>query len=131
MKENPKIGLSGKVEFVVNNENVIQFDSDKMPPVLSTPMLVGYLEQAARLAIEPLLEPEESSVGVEIELQHLAPTPIGQKVVCLAKVIYVDGNLISYHIEASDQKELIARGTHKRAVINAQRFKRKVEKKNI
>jgi predicted thioesterase len=130
MKENPKIGLSGKTEFVVNNESVIQFDSDKMPPVLSTPILVGYLEQAARLAIEPLLEPEESSVGVEIELQHLAPTPIGQKVVCFAKVIYVDGNLISYHIEASDQKELIARGTHKRAVINAQRFKRRVEKKN-
>ncbi|HON08587.1 MAG TPA: thioesterase family protein [Verrucomicrobiota bacterium] len=131
MKENPKIGLTGKVEFVVGNDDVIKFDTNKMPSVLSTPMMINYLEQAARLAIEPLLEPEESSVGIEIEVQHLAPTPIGQKVVCLAKVIYVDGNLITYHIEASDQNELIARGTHKRAVINAQRFKRRVEKKNI
>ncbi len=131
MKENPKIGLTGKVEFIVGNEDAIKFDTDKMPAVLSTPMLVGYLEQAARLAIEPLLEPDESSVGVELEIKHLAPTPIGQKVVCIAKVIYVDGNSITYHIEALDQKELIARGTHKRAIINAQRFNRRVEKKNV
>ncbi|MGB9602317.1 MAG: thioesterase family protein [Limisphaerales bacterium] len=131
MKEQPKIGLTGKVEFVVGEDNVIKFDPDKMPRVLSTPSLVGFLEQAAREALEPILEPDESSVGMEIEIQHLAPTPPGDKVVCTAKVIYVDGNIISFHIEASDQTELIARGTHKRAIIKVDRFKRRVEKKAI
>jgi len=130
MKEQPKIGMTGQVEFVVGEDNVIKFDSDKMPRVLATPSLIGFLEQAARVAIEKILEPDESSVGIEIEVQHLAPTPIGHKVVCLAKVIYVDGNIISFHIEASDQTELIARGTHKRAVIKVERFKRRVEKKS-
>ncbi|MGC8742551.1 MAG: thioesterase family protein [Verrucomicrobiia bacterium] len=130
MKEQPKIGMTGQVEFVVGEDNVIRFDSDKMPGVLATPSLIGFLEQAARVAIEKILEPDESSVGIEIEVQHLAPTPPGHKVVCSAKVIYVDGNIISFHIEASDQIELIARGTHKRAVIKVDRFKRRVEKKS-
>lgn len=131
MKGNPKIGATGQIEFIVNEENVIKFDPGKMPQVLATPSLIGYLEQAARVAIEPILDEDESSVGIEIEVQHLAPTPPGHKVSCTAKIIYVDGNVINFHIEASDQSELIARGTHKRAIIKVDRFKKRVEKKAL
>lgn len=130
MKEQPKVGLTGSLEFVVSDADVINFDKGKMPPVLSTPSLVNYLEQTARLTLQPLLDEGESSVGVELEVRHLAPTPPGQKVKCAAKVIFVDGVFVNFQVEAWDESEQIAVGTHKRAIINIDRFKRRVEKKS-
>lgn len=129
MKEQPKVGLTNEIEFTVGDADLITFDSGKMPPVLSTPSLINYLEQTARLALQPLLNDTESSVGVEIEVKHLAPTPPGQRVRCLAKVIFVDGVFINFHVEAWDEAEQIAIGTHKRAVVNIDRFSRRVQKK--
>jgi predicted thioesterase len=129
MKTPPKIGLTGEFEFTVGEADLITFDRDKMPAVLSTPSLINYLEQTARLTLKPLLEETESSVGVEIEVKHLAPTLPGQKVKCMAKVIYVDGVFVTFQVEAWDEVEQIAIGTHKRAVIVIDRFKRRLEKK--
>jgi predicted thioesterase len=77
----------------------------------------------------PLLEPGESTVGVVINVEHLAATPLGADVVCRARVIYTDGPVISFQIEAHDEHEQIARGTHKLRVIEAARLARKVEGK--
>jgi predicted thioesterase len=100
-----------------------------MPAVLSTPWLVNFLEKAGREALKPLLEDGENSVGMEIEVKHLAPTPVGQTVTCLARVIRVDDRVVDFQVEASDESELIARGFHKRAIIEMDRFARRVEKK--
>lgn len=129
MKTQPRIGLTGEQEFIVSEGDLITFDKDKMPPVLSTPSLINFLEQTARLTLQPLLDETESSVGVEIEIKHLAPTPPGQKVKCMAKVIFVDGVFVTFQVEAWDEMEQIAIGTHKRAVILIDRFKRRLEKK--
>jgi predicted thioesterase len=97
--------------------------------VLSTPNLIGIFERTARHALAPFLEMDERTVGVEIELRHLAPTPLGAAVTVTARVIHTEGRLVDFQIEARDQHELIARGVHKRAVIRvgsfAQRLKRK------
>ncbi|MCX7871894.1 MAG: thioesterase family protein [Verrucomicrobiae bacterium] len=129
MKEQPRVGLTGSLEFTAGGADLITFDKGKMPPVLSTPSLISYLEQTARLTLQPLLDESESSVGVELEIRHLAPTPPGQKVKCSAKVIFVDGVFVNFQIEAWDESEQIALGTHKRAIINIERFKRRLEKK--
>lgn len=100
-----------------------------MPPVLGTPWLVSFLEAAARAVLAPLLEAGESSVGVEIEVQHLAPTPPGHRVRCVARVAAVDGPRVAFHVEAWDECELIARGFHRRHLVNAFRFTRAVGKK--
>jgi predicted thioesterase len=122
MKSPPKIGTTGELQFVVEQKHVIDFATDGMPAVLSTPHLIGVLERTARTALEPFLEPDERTVGVEIELRHLAPTPMGRQVTCSARVIHVDGTKIGFQIEAQDESGLIARGIHKRAVIRVQTF---------
>ena len=122
MKSPPKIGTSGELQFVVEQKHVIDFATDGMPAVLSTPNLIGLLERTARKALDPFLESDERSVGIEIELRHLAPTPLGREVMCSARVIHVDGTKISFQIEARDESGLIARGLHKRAVIRVQSF---------
>jgi predicted thioesterase len=97
--------------------------------VLSTPSLIWFLEHAARRALSPLLEDRETCVGTQIEIQHLAPTPLGERVCCRARVIGVDGRQINFQVEAHDQHELIARGLHKRAVVPVDRFASRVLRK--
>ena len=100
-----------------------------MPAVLATPWLVGYLEQAAREAINPYLEDHERSVGTFIEVEHLAPAPEGFSVTCRARVIHSVGPVVTFQVEAHDGVEVIARGLHRRRVIDVDRFARRVERK--
>lgn len=129
MKSAPKIGDVGELEFVVDASHVIDFSDDQLPAVLSTPCLINFLERAARAALTPVLEANESSVGTHVDVQHLAPTPPGQQVVCRARVIGVDGAAITFQVEARDRDDLIARGLHKRAVIRKDRFAARVRRK--
>jgi predicted thioesterase len=100
-----------------------------MPAVLATPWLIAYLEYAARDALATCLDEHERSVGTFIEVEHLAPAPEGFTVTCRARVIHVSGPVVTFQIEAHDGTEPIARGIHKRRVIDADRFARRVEKK--
>jgi fluoroacetyl-CoA thioesterase len=129
MKHSPSIGAVGELSFRVEREHAVDFSAEGLPLVLSTPWLIWFLEHAAHGALRPLFEPGESSVGTEIELQHLAPTPLGGNVRCTARVSGADGPRISFALEASDEHELIARGFHRRLVVRAERFARAVEKK--
>ena len=108
---------------------MIDFATDGMPAVLSTPNLIGLLERTARQTLQPFLEPDERSVGIEIELRHLAATPLGKTVSCAARVIHVEGTKIAFQIEARDGSGLIARGLHKRAVIRVQSFAAQIERR--
>lgn len=129
MRSAPKIGTTGEQRFTVAQEHTITFATDGMPAVLSTPNLIGILERVARETIAPSLEPDERSVGVEIELRHLAPTPVGAQVAVTARVIGVTGRFVDFQIEARDAEELIARGVHKRAVIRTSAFTKRVQSK--
>ncbi len=129
MKAAPRIGDTAEIEFVVGPDHVIDFADDQMPAVLSTPCLIGLLERTARKALAPVLSAGESSVGVHVDMRHLAPTPPGRRVVCTARVIHVEGSVISFQIEARDQDELVARGLHKRRVVQIDRFAARVRRK--
>ncbi len=129
MKSAPKIGTTGETTFVVEEKHCIEFATDGMPAVLSTPNLIGILERTSRQAIAPFLDADERSVGVAIELRHLAPSPLGAKVTATARVIGVTGRFVDYQIEARDGQELIARGVHKRAVIRTGSFTHRLKSK--
>jgi len=126
MKANPKVGTTGEERFVVEPRHVIDFADGGMPAVLCTPWLIWFLEHAVRQAMLPLLEAGESTVGTHIEVHHLAPTPLGQNVRCLARVVHAEGTLIAFQLEAHDEYELIARGFHRLKVVRVDRFARKV-----
>jgi predicted thioesterase len=129
MKSMPRVGMAAEERIVVGPTNRIVFADEVMPAVLATPWLVAHLEYAARNAIAPCLEDHERSVGTFLEVEHLAPTPEGFTVVCKARVIRVDGPIVTFQVEAHDGAEPVARGLHKRRVIDAHRFARRVEKK--
>lgn len=123
--------MTGVQEFTVTKEHAIDFADDQMPAVLCTPWLIWFLEHAARAAVLPLLEHGESTVGASIAVEHLAPTPLGKKVTCRARAIFVEGALVTFQLEAHDDAEQIARGTHKLRIIQKDRFARRVRQKNL
>ena len=130
MKGRPQIGMVGELAFQTEAKHAVEFAGQGMPAVLSTPNLIGFIERTARDTIAALLEADERSVGVEIEVRHLAPTLVGGTVHCKARVIQVDGRKVSFQVEARDVHELIARGLHQRAVIRLESFTRRVQAKS-
>ncbi len=129
MKTQPKVGMSAEERVVVDETNRIRFADAQMPAVLATPWLIQYLEFAARKALEPCLEPNERSVGAYVEIEHLAPTPEGFEVVCTARVVHVDGPVVTFQVEAHDGLEVVSKGIHKRRVIDTDRFRKRIAKK--
>jgi predicted thioesterase len=129
MLNQPQVGATSELRFVVEPRHAIDFADEHLPAVLSTPWLIWFLEHAARGVMAPLLSAGESTVGVLIEVRHLAATPVGGAVVCLARVLQVDGQTVSFQCEARDEHDVIARGFHKRRVIQVERFAQRVRAK--
>jgi predicted thioesterase len=129
MRHVPRLGLQGEQQLTVGPENRINFVDARMPAVLATPWLIAHLEYAARDALASCLDEHERSVGVSIDVEHLAPTPEGFTVTCRARVIHVSGQVVTFQVEAHDGVEPIARGIHKRRIIDVDRFARRLEKK--
>lgn len=129
MKRTPRVGDSGTEKFVVGEPHLIDIAGDRELAVLSTPSLIWFLEHAARHALREVLEPGETSVGVAVEVEHLAATPSGHRVQCTARVIHIEGTLITFQVTAVDERERIARGVHRRRVVLSDRFREQVRRK--
>jgi fluoroacetyl-CoA thioesterase len=129
MNSVPRVGLTGEFQFIVETKHAIEFAEGGMPAVLSTPSLIGLIERTARQALAPLLDANERTVGTEIEMRHLAPTPVGATVTITVRVIRAEGREVTFAVEARDEHETIARGVHKRAVIRVEGFSERVAAK--
>ncbi len=97
--------------------------------VLATPAMVLFIEEVCRKMVEPHLAAGESTVGVSLKVRHLAPTPMGQTVRCRAEVVAVEGGVITFRADVWDPVEKIGEAEHQRAVIDVDRFLRRVEAK--
>ena len=122
-------GVRGEAEHRVVTENLVSFRKPKAPAVLATPWLLYIMETAAYNAILPHLESGEASVGIGFDFQHLAATPVGALVRAEATITKVDGKKVHLDFQASDEKELIAKGKHVRAIVNMDRFQERLRKK--
>jgi fluoroacetyl-CoA thioesterase len=122
-------GLAKEITITVQAEHPAATFDKNIPPVLSTPHLIGFLEGAAHAVIAGELEEGQSSVGSQINLRHLAATPVGMQVRIRVALLEVDGRRLIYKVEAWDEVEKVAEGDHERFIIDWKRFVDKVEKK--
>jgi 2-hydroxychromene-2-carboxylate isomerase/predicted thioesterase len=90
--------------------------------VVSTPALIGFLEDASHLAIEPYYDSGEASVGTKVEIEHLAPAHVGLPLELSAEVTGVKGRRIDFKVEARQEGRLVMAGRHQRAVVDLARF---------
>ena len=91
--------------------------------VFSTPAMIGLMEGTCVELTEPYLDPDEQTVGIHVDVRHLAPTRIGQAVTIQAELLEVSGKKLRYAVTATnDQGIKIGDGFHRRAVINTKTF---------
>lgn len=97
--------------------------------VLATPWMIAYMERTAHRLLTSSLPTEYTSVGSQVNVRHLAPTPLGSEVRVLAEVISLEGYRVLFSVRAWDGVEMIGEGQHERVIIDKARFLSRVEKK--
>lgn len=97
--------------------------------VLATPSIIRLMEKTAWESILPFLDKEDDTVGIFLEINHIAPTPIGAIVSCTSTLIDIDKRKLTFQIEAFDNKEKIAHAIHKRFIIKKDTFQQKANNK--
>ena len=122
-------GLIGKSEMVVREEDLVSRLGSVGVDVLSTPRLIQLLEAAAIQAIEDYMVPDQLSLGTQVKIRHLSPTPLGMKVTAHALLREVDNNRLFFLVDAYDEKDKVAEGEHERILVSKEWFLQKVEKK--
>ena len=116
------IGTKGEVSTLVErSDTALEVGSGSLL-VYATPCMAALMEGAACEALEGLLSEDMTTVGIELNLKHLAATPVGMEVRAEAEVTAVEGKIITFAIAAYDEAGKIGEAEHKRAVINVQKF---------
>jgi fluoroacetyl-CoA thioesterase len=115
-------GVVGETRTVVDSALLASAVGSGGVDVLSTPSLIALLENAARSAVEALLPSGQTTVGVRVDVRHLAATPPGLEVRARAELIEVDGRRLVFHVEAFDPVEKVGEGTHERMVVDPARL---------
>ena len=122
-------GLVGEVEIVVQTPDTAHAHGNPGVHVLATPRLVGLIEEAAIAAVQPHLPAGAGTVGTRLDVKHLAATPVGMRVRVRAVLRQVDGRRLVYDVEAHDEVEKVAEGTHERFQITQAKFLDRVAEK--
>jgi len=117
-----KIGMSAERNLIVPPERTVGHFVKGMPMVYATPMMILEMELASGDAIKSCLEPGWITVGTEVDVRHLAATPVGAPVRTTARVVAVERRLIRFEVETFDDKRRIGEGRHTRGLVNVDSF---------
>ena len=123
------IGLKGRAETVVTDQNTAAAAGSGLVPVFATPWMVALMEHAAVDATAGCLSEGEGTVGTRLDITHDAATPIGMKVWAESTVTAVEGKKITFDVVAYDEAGEIGRGTHERFIIKPEKFLAKCQAK--
>jgi len=115
-------GLRGKAHLTVDFTLTAAALGDFGVVVLGTPYMINLMEIASAKAVEPELEPGQTTVGTLVDVKHLAATPIDMKVTATAQLVEVDGRRLVFDVEAYDELEKIGEGRHERFILDLERF---------
>jgi predicted thioesterase len=122
-------GLSGSAELIVGEQHTAPRIGSGRIRVLATPVMINLIEAAALAAVEQSLPENHQSLGIHLDVTHVAATPVGMRVRATAEVLRVEGRTVYFHVRAEDERELIGEGTHERVVVNVERFDKRVQDK--
>jgi fluoroacetyl-CoA thioesterase len=123
------IGTKGTFEKIATDADLASVLNPALASVLSTPTMIGMMELAAINALSAYVDPGESSVGMSIEVQHVAATPPGHRVRAEAEVTKAEGRRLEFKVRAFDEAEEIGSGVHRRAVIDSSKFNDRIKAK--
>jgi fluoroacetyl-CoA thioesterase len=124
-----RVGLIGEAITTVTSDLTAVTMGSGSVNVYATPAMIALMEAAAVSAIDPYLSEERTSVGIDINVQHLSATPVGERITAMAEVTRIDGKRVILEVRAWDEREIIGQGTHTRYIINIDEFMARVNDK--
>ena len=116
------VGMKGEVATLAEREDTAKEVGSGSLLVYATPCMVALMEGAACEAIQDALSDSQTTVGTELNIQHISATPVGLEVRAEAEVVAVEGKVITFEVKAFDEAGEIGNGTHKRVIVNTQKF---------
>jgi fluoroacetyl-CoA thioesterase len=120
------VGATGEASVIVTPELTVGHGVPGMPLVYGTPFMIWLMEVASYSAAARYLPDGWVSVGTEVNIRHLAATPVGRTVTAKAKIIAVSERAIRFAVRAHDGVALIGEGIHVRAPVELARFERRM-----
>lgn len=126
-------GIKNTKDMIVTDEKTAKAVGSGGLEVFATPALIALAEKTAYESVVPYLEEGQGTVGTNIDIKHIAATPVGMRVVCETELIEFDASnprRLLFSVNVYDEVEKIAEGTHERFVINNDKFMGKAEGKS-
>ena len=124
-----RTGLVGTYGIVVADEHTAPFVGSGKVRVLATPVMINLFEAAALACCEQHLPAGHQSLGIHLDVRHIAATPVGMRATATAELVKIDGRTLTFRVEAHDEREPIGDGLHERVIVNVERFDQRVQKK--
>ncbi len=122
-------GIKGHGEMTVQIKDTAKSVESGLMDVYATPALIALMEKTAFTSVNPLLNEGCGSVGIHIEVDHLAASAVGAHITCESELTAVEGRKLIFAIEAYDESGLIAKAKHERFVVEIDKFMEKASKK--
>ena len=116
------VGMKAEVGTLVEREDTAKEVGSGDLLVYATPCMVALMEGAACEAIAEALGDTQTTVGIALNIEHTSATPVGLDVRAEAEVTAVEGKVITFAVRAFDEVGEIGHGTHKRVIVNSQKF---------
>ena len=131
MDFNLQVGMTAEKSEKVTYENTAMRYGSGSAAVYATPAMVGLMEGTCLAAVDPHLPEGMATVGIRLDVRHLAATPVGLTVRATAELLEVSGKRLVFKMEAFDDKEKIGEGSHERYIIDVKKFMEKAQSKSI
>lgn len=117
-----EVGMTRELKIRTQTEQSARVFYPNLPDVFATPFLAGLMERVSAELINERLEAGEQSVGISMNLKHIAATPLGMEVRVKTQIMAVEGRKLTFALEAFDEVEKIGEATHERFIIQAVKF---------
>ena len=124
-------GIQGKKEITVTENLLANQVGSSLVAVYATPMMIAGMEGTAAGSVADALDPGKTTVGIQMNVSHVAATPAGMKVRFETELTEIapNGKVLTFRVAAYDEAGLIGEGTHQRAIVDKERFEAKAQAK--
>lgn len=125
------IGIKGKQSVMASEENSAKSMGSGTLDVFATPAMIALMEKTAWMSVADELEEGCSTVGIQLDVSHDAPTPLGMQVTCESELIGIEGRKLTFRLRAYDEQGNVGQGIHERFIINDEKFQIKANEKKV
>ncbi|MGV0745214.1 thioesterase family protein [Mycolicibacterium sp. XJ870] len=119
------------LSLIVTDELTAAASGNPGVVVFSTPQLILLLENACVAAVQDRLAPGQVTLGINLDVAHLAASPVGSRITAEATLVHESEKILDFEVAAFDDLDEVAKGTHRRAIVSRDRFLHRVREKAV